>query len=200
MKNQINNVVQTLKQSLAGRGVVKKSGVGLAGLGLVAGALFVTGFGPKHYQVGGAWVGGGEQYIWSVMFSPSDPAGTTAAARPILKNFKSEFAGLLAAFGADSLSDACGEIRMINSDTGRWTLLSHAQLTPRQPGDPLVTKAILMSYGTWTYTSQDTAVLHYTINVYPAAADADGDGLPDANVQPAMAIPVVDTAKRIPML
>ena len=89
---------------------------------------------------------------------------------------------------------------MINSDTGRWTLLSHAQLTPRQPGDPLVTKAILISYGTWTYTSEDTAVLNYTINVYPAAADADGDGFPDGNAQPAMAIPVVDTAKRVPIL
>jgi hypothetical protein len=200
MNNKLIEIIRNLMQPTVRRRALKVLSICLTGAALVAGALCVTGFGQNHYQLGGAWVGGGTRYIWSCMFSPSDPAGTTAAARPILKNFGDEFAGLLAAFGADNLSDAVGEVRMISSDTARWTLIAHAQATPRALGDRLETKAILVSFGTWTYTSQDTAVLNYTINVYPAAADADGDGYPDANAQPVFAIPVVDNARRVPIL
>ena len=71
---------------------------------------------------------------------------------------------------------ATGEARMISPDTGRWTLISYMQVTPHQPGELLQNKAIIVSHGTWKFTSDNTAVLDYTLDVYLPSADADGDG------------------------
>src|SRR5215471_2645538 len=114
---------------------------GLLGIACIAGTLCVTGFGTKYYRLGGAWVGGHTGFTWSAIQAPMDPLGQTCAARPIVKYYDAAFAGLLAAFGADSLSDVVGEARMISPDTAKWTLISYAQATPQQPGDPLVNKA-----------------------------------------------------------
>ena len=201
MKNKFDELTKNLARSITRRGALKKFGIGLAGIALVAGALCVTGFGQKYYRLGGAWVGGHPGFTWSALQAPMDPAGQTCAARPILKYFDAQFAGLLAAFGADNLSDAVGEARMISPDTARWTLIAYAQATPHQPGDLLQNKAIVVYSGTWKYTSQDTVVLNYTVNVYLPSADADGDGYPDENAQPVLTIPgFVDTAKRVPIL
>ena len=200
MNNQFDELTMGRPQSVTRRGALKKSGIGLAGLALVAGALFVTGFGQNNYRLGGAWVGGNPTYTWSVLFAPSDAAGQTAAARPILKYFDNQFAGLLGSFGADNLSDATGEARMVSQDTARWTLISYMQVTPQQPGDLLVNKGIIVSHGTWKFTSQNTAVLNYTLDIYLPSADADGDGFPDAGVQPALSVPTQDNAKRVPIL
>ena len=170
-------------------------------LALTVGALCVTGFGQRYYRLGGAWVGGHPGFTWSAMQAPLDPLGKTCAARPILKYFDAGFAGLLAPLGADNLSDALGEARMISPDTAKWTLIAYAQATPQQPGDLLLIKAIVVYSGTWKYTSQNTAVLNYTVNVYLPSTDADGDGYPDANAQPVLTIPgIVDNAKRVPIL
>jgi len=200
MKNKIS---QTTKIMKIGRrfSILKKAGVALAcGALLVAGTLCVTGFGTKYYRLGGSFVGGNSMYTWSVLFAPSDPLGQTAAARPILNYFNSTFSGLLASFGADSLSTATGEIKMVSPDTGRWTLISYMQVTPKQPGDTLQNKGIIVSHGTWKYTSDNTAVLNYTLDVYLPSADADGDGFPDTGAIPALSIPTVDTARRVPIL
>ena len=200
MNNSIDKLTNSTVHSVKRLGRMKILGVGLAMMALVAGALCVTGFGPKNYRLGGAWVGGSSIYTWSVMFAPSDPQGQTAAARPILKYFDANFAGLLASFGADNLSDATGEAKMVSLDTAQWTLISYMQVTPNQPGDLLQNKAIIVSHGTWTFSSDSTAVLNYTLDVYLPAADADGDGFPDAGAQPIMSIPTVDNAKRVPIL
>jgi len=189
-----------LAQSVKRRGTLKILSVSLAGIALIAGTLCVTGFGPRHYQLGGAWVGGNPTYTWSVLFAPSDPVGQTAAARPILSYFNGQFAGLLASFGADNLSVATGEARMISPDTARWTLIGYMQATPRQPGDLLQNKAIIVSHGTWKFASNDTAVLNYTLDIYLPSADADGDGFPDVGAQPVLTVPTVDNAKRVPIL
>lgn len=195
------NLINRLTQSVSHRLTLKMLSLCLVGVALVAGTICVTGFGLNFYRLGGAWVGGHPGFTWSAIQAPLDPPGQTCAARPILKNFDAQFAGLLAAFGADNLSDAVGEARMISPDTARWTLLAHAQATPKQPGDLLQTKAIIVFFGTWKFTSQDTVVLNYTVNVYLPSADADGDGYPDANAQPVLTIPgVVDNAKRVPIL
>jgi hypothetical protein len=200
MSTKFDEVTTSTAQGVARRKGLKFLSVGLTMLVLGVGALFVTGFGEKHYRLGGAWVGGSSIYTWSVMFAPSDPQGQTAAARPILKYFDANFAGLLASFGADNLSDATGEAKMVSLDTAQWTLISYMQVTPRQPGDLLQNKAIIVSHGTWTFSSDSTAVLNYTLDVYLPAADADGDGFPDAGAQPIMSIPTVDNAKRVPIL
>jgi hypothetical protein len=201
MSNKFNELPKrTDKPIMMRRRTLKLLSAGLLGIALVAGTLCVTGFGTKFYRLGGGWVGGGAVYTWSVLFAPSDPLGQTAAARPILKYFNAQFAGLLASFGADNLSDATGEIKMVSPDTGRWTLISYMQVTPKQPGDLLQNKAIIVSHGTWKFTSDNTAMLNYTLDIYPPTADADGDGFPDAGTAPVLSVPALDTAKRVPIL
>jgi len=187
-------------QSSTRRKLLKGLSIGMAAVALLVGTLCVTGFGTKYYRIGGGWVGGGSAYTWSVMFAPSDPLGQTAAARTILKYFNSQFSGLLASFGAETVSDATGEVKMISPDTARWTLVSYMQVTPKQPGDVLQNKAIIVAHGTWQFTSENTALLNYTLDIYPPSADADGDGFPDAGAQPALSVPLVDTGKRVPIL
>lgn len=200
MNNNTENTSMT-KIPFASRPQARKwLGIGLTAVALVFGALCVTGFGQKHYRLGGAWVGGSSTYTWTVMFAPSDPQGQTAAARPILKYFNDQFAGLLATFGADNLSDATGEAKMISQDTAQWTLISYMQVTPHQPGEVLQNKATIVSHGTWKFGNDNTAVLNYTLDVYPPSADADGDGLPDAGTQPILSIPTLDNARRVPIL
>jgi hypothetical protein len=200
MPNTFSALIDRSTGTPAPRGPWRALGLSLVVAAVVAGAACVTGFGTKYYRLGGTFVGGNPTYTWSCLFAPSDPLGQTAAARPILKYFNSQFAGLLASFGADNISDASGEIRMISPDTARWTLIGYMQATPKQPGDLLQNKGILVSHGTWKFTTQDTAVLNYTLDVYPASADADGDGFPDAGAQPVLSIPTVDKAKRVPIL
>ena len=74
------------------------------------------------------------------------------------------------------------------------------QVSPKQRGDLLQNKAIIVSHGTWNFTSNDTAVLNYTLDFYLPSADADGHGFPDAGVQPVLILPTVDNAKRVPIL
>jgi len=189
-----------LARLLAGRPVWKIFSAALIGMAIVAGAIGVTGFGTKYYRIGGSWVGGNPTYTWSCLFAPNDPLGQTAAARPILSYFNDQFAGLLANFGADNLSVATGEIKMVSPDTARWTLIGYMQVTPKGQGEVLQNKAIIVSHGTWKFTSDTTAALNYTLDIYLPSADADGDGFPDAGATPVLSVPTVDTAKRVPIL
>jgi hypothetical protein len=201
MNYKASKLVKNLTQWFTHRVGLKKLGLILAAIALVAGTLSVTGFGTKYYRLGGAFVGGHPGFTWSAIQAPMDPLGQTCAARPIVKYYDAQFAGLLASFGADSLSDVVGEARMISPDTARWTLISYAQATPHLPGDLLQNMAIVMFSGTWKFTSDNTVVLNYTVNVYLPSADADGDGYPDPGAQPVLTIPgVVDNAKRVPIL
>jgi len=200
MKTQIVKFTQCQPEPTPRRRSLKLLSVALAAATLSAVALCVMGFGRNYHQLGGGWVGGNPTYTWSVLFAPSDPLGQTAAARPILRYFNKDFAGLLASFGADNLSDATGEAKMISPDTARWTLISCMQATPKQPGGVLQNNGIIVSHGTWKFTSDNTAVLNYTLDVYLPSADGDGDGLPDAGAQPVLSIPTVDNAKRVPIL
>jgi hypothetical protein len=182
------------------RTTLKVISASILAIALVAGTFCVTGFGTKYYRIGGSWVGGNPTYTWSCLFAPSDPLGQTAAARPILSYFNDQFAGLLANFGADNLSVATGEIKMVSPDTARWTLIGYMQVTPKGQGEVLQNKAIIVSHGTWKFTSDTTAALNYTLDIYLPSADADGDGFPDAGATPVLSVPTVDTAKRVPIL
>ena len=200
MNNKSERSTYRLTQMLKRRPTLKMVSVALLGIALVAGTLCVTGFGTKYYRLDGGWVGGSSSYTWSALFAPSDPLGQTAAARPIVKYFNAQFAGLLASFGAENLSDATGEAKMISPDTAEWTLITYMQVAPKQSGGVLQNKGIIVSHGTWKFTSDTSAVLNYTLDIYLPSADSDGDGFPDAGAQPILSVPALDTAKRVPIL
>jgi hypothetical protein len=153
--------------------------------------------GPRHYQLGGSWIGKGDGTVWTSVQTPLEPQGKAVALRVKFATYSPEFAGLLSAFGADTLSDFIGHGGLVNRNTSQFTLVGYAQAQ----GNPPQICAILVGFGTFQFTDQDHAVLQYTIAVYPAAADADGDGLPDAGTTPAVTLPnITDTAQRAPMV
>lgn len=148
----------------------------------------------RQYQLGGAWIGNGSGNIWTALHSPLDPEGRTMAGAVHFVTYNAGIAGLLASLGADSATDYKGQTEMISRDTGKWSLVGYAV----KQGNPPVIQGILVSQGTWKYTSNDSAVLNYSFAVYLPSTDANGDGFPDAGATPAMTFPdLVDTAQRV---
>jgi hypothetical protein len=171
---------------------------------LVIGAAATVGWmNQRQCQLGGGWIGNnGTGNIWNALQIPLDPAGRTAALRIHLPIYNAEFAELLAALGADGISDAAGEVKMVRRNTAnyRTLLYLHAQ------GSPPTLRAIAVNAGTVTYTGPDNIEVAYTLDVYPVNvpglpnADADADGFPDPGSVPIISIPGLDTAKRVPAL
>ena len=170
--------------------VVLALGAALAGLLTIAASTD----GQGQHKLGGAWIGGHPGFVWNLLQIPLDPAGQTEAFRVSVLQYGADFAGLLSGFGADRLTDCIGEGRMISQDTAKWQCVGYAQAV----GNPPTTTAIVVYSGTFKFTGLDTALCVYTVSVYLASADANGDGYPDAGAQPAVTIPVTDTAKRVP--
>ena len=162
----------------------------------------------KHYQLGGGFIGHGAGLVFNCVQTPLDPAGRTAALVVKTVDDDGSLAGLLAAVGADTASDAVGEDVMISRDTAKWSMVAYAQAA----GPPLQTKAIFVYTGTLKFTDRDNWVINYTLEVYPVNvpvtspfyglpnADADRDGFPDAGATPALTIPgLTGTGKRVPI-
>lgn len=169
--------------------------VGLLTLALTAASAQSQG----QSKLGGAWLGiksdGGHR--WTCIVAPLDSAAREAALHVKFTIHSPQMAGLLANFGADSFSDFVGESRMINRTTAKFTLVGYAL----KQGNPPAIKLIYVGFGTWEFTNATHAVLQYWINVYPAEADADGDGMPDPGSAPMFPpIPITDTALRVPIL
>jgi hypothetical protein len=78
---------------------------------------------------------------------------------------------------------------MVNRNTARYTevfyIVTPANLQALPPQASIVT-AICVMKGTWHFTGPDTATSDDTLLVYTADADADHDGMPDANAVPAI--------------
>jgi hypothetical protein len=183
-----------------------KSGIPRWGLfvALAIGAAASVGWmNQRQCQLGGGWIGNnGAGNIWSALQIPLDPAGRTAALRIHLPIYNADFAGLLAAVGADSASDAVGEVKMVRRDTARYQTVFYLHVQ----GNPPTLRAIALNAGTVRFTGPDNFEVAYTIDVYPVNvpglpnADADADGLPDPGTTPLVTIPGLDTAKRVPAL
>lgn len=150
----------------------------------------------RQYQLGGGFIGNnGAGNIWNALQIPLDPEGRTAALRVNLTTYNADFAGLLAAFGADAVSEFVGEGQMISRDTSKFGTVAYA----KQQGNPPQLRAILVMNGTVKFTGPDNIMVTYTVDVYPAAADANLDGYPDAGAVPSVTIPGVDLAQRVPI-
>ena len=148
----------------------------------------------RQYKLGGSWIGGDASGpAWSALQIPLDSANRTFAVRVATLVRDPGSAALLAALGADTLTDAVGQGRMISRDTAAWSFLAHAQTSSLQ------LKGFFRYSGEWTYTSEDTAQLTYTFEVFSLAADANLDGLPDPGATPIFSLPGLTAfANRVP--
>ena len=173
----------------------------LATAGLLALVLAVAGLslawtGHHHYRFGGAWLGSGGGVMFNDVQIPLDPEGQTAALRVNTISYGVDTAGLLAISGADAVSDAVGEGAMISHNTGKWILVGYGL----KQGNPPEIRQIWVYTGTGTFVAVDRFNLKYTLAVYPAAADANGDGFPDPGATPLVTIPdLTASVKRVPL-
>jgi hypothetical protein len=156
--------------------------------------------GQGNYKLGGSWVGhAAGLWTWTAIQTPMDPGATEAALRVKFTSYGVDLADLGSAFGADSWSDLVGQEVMINRDTARWTLVGYAQA--RGPNNELQIRAIAVAFGTLQFSDPDHYTIDATIVVYSAAADADGDGMPDPGAVPVFTIPgIVENGQRVPIL
>jgi hypothetical protein len=184
-----------MKTTLA-RNIMLTLGVTLAGL------LAITQTGASNqsegqYRLGGGWIGhAAGLWTWNALQTPINSEATEATLRVNFTSYGTDLAGLAAAFGADSLSDLVGQEVMINRDTARWTLVGYAQATG--PNNERQIRAIVIAFGTLQFIDPNHDVIHATITVYPASADVDGDGMPDAGATPVITIPnITETGQRV---
>ena len=145
-------------------------------------------------KLGGTFIGSGGGLLWSALQVPLDPAGRTAAIRINNISYGTDLAGLLAAFGADTLTEDIGQGEMISRDTFKWRFVGYGT----KQGNPPLIQLIVVVTGTGTFNGPDSFVVNYTIDFYLPTADADGDGLPDPGTTPVLSIPLGSgTAKRV---
>jgi hypothetical protein len=151
--------------------------------------------GKGQYKLGGTFIGNNGANIWSGLNIPLDPAGRTAVLRVNVSTPGSGVAELLSAFGADTLTEFVGEEAMTGLDTAKYGTIAYAN----KQGNPPQRCAIWVMNGTLKFTGPDTFVVDYTVDIYPAALDADSDGFPDPGTVPALSVPGQDYARRVPM-
>ena len=173
----------------------------LATAGLLVAVLAVAGVslawtGHHHYRLGGGWIGSGSGSSWNCLTIPLDPAGQKSTVRVNIISYVTNFAEVLAYSGADTVADYVGEGEMISGDTAKFTMVSYGL----KQGNPPEIRQIWVDTGTWKYTGLDSADLNFNLALYPAAADANGDGFPDPGATPFMTITnLTASAKRVPL-
>lgn len=151
--------------------------------------------GPQM-QLGGGFIGSGGGVVFDAVQVPLDPAGRTAALHLKFHAWSPALAGLLAGFGADSLTEAAGQIEMTGQDTFKVSWVAYAI----QQGNPQVIRGIMVLTGTAQFTGPDSYIITSAFDVYSAAADADNDGFPDLGAIPAFSsAPSTNSARRVPI-
>ena len=165
---------------------------------LLAAVATLAGMNQRQYQLGGSFVGGVQGIQWSAVYAPLDPAGRTATLQIQFPAYPAAIqAGLLAPFGADTLSLAVGEAAMTDRDTAKFTWVAYAVTDAHPP----VIKAIWVVNGTWDITGPDSAMTTETVRIYLPDADANHDGLPDSGATPLAEVPFPPGLNvRVPLL
>jgi hypothetical protein len=148
----------------------------------------------RQYQLGGTFIGTSPGLVWHSVQTPMDPNGRTATLLVKSEAYDKGTADMLASFGANTLTEGVGVNRMISRDTAGMNMIAYAQAGGKALGEPLEIKAIFVYTGTMQFTDPDSAVLNYTIRVYPPSADGLPHGDPIATVTG-----VQGAAKRVPM-
>ena len=84
---------------------------------------------------------------------------------------------------------------MISRDTWKWSMVCYAV----KQGNPPEIRGISVASGTATFTGVNSYDVNGSNAVYPAAADADGDGFPDPGATPIVTVPLIHSVKRVPL-
>jgi hypothetical protein len=142
----------------------------------------------KSVKLEGAWIGntpglGLTTWVWT-----PDPSGRRASCivHPISLD-----PAFLASLGADSVSAFPVEAVMTGPNRGTVTEVAY----PLNAGQIV---GIVLISGTFEFTSPYRMEIVQQLALYPAAADADGDGLPDPGTAPVMTIPATTFGTRLP--
>ena len=169
---------------------------GLLALVLAVAGLTLAWMGQPQCQLGGTYFGSTIGLSYSALYIPLDPAGKKAAIRLNVLSWGPDIAGLIAEYGGDGASDTLGEAAMISPDTFKWILVTYGM----KLGNPPVKCMIFCKTGIGTFAGPDLINTKYTMAVFPATADADGDGLPDPDVTPDMTFQdLTGYIKRVPL-
>lgn len=154
----------------------------------------------------GAWIAKvpGTPLQWSYVMSPSDPSGKRAAISGSLQvriPVDVLFHGLIPQL--DYNSDMTGEIVMTGSDTADFTVVGYGmrKIVPT-PESPFTEQVVLIwvTSGQVKFTSPGKAEVAHHLAYYLPAADADGDGLPDAGQVPLLCLPATSLDTRMVLL
>ena len=145
---------------------------------LAVAGLSVAWNGQGQYRLGGGFIGnpalsGGMH--WSAFQTPLDSDAKTAALRVNVYTWADSVAGLLASYGADTVSDGIGQLSMISHDTAKGNQVFYAL----KQGNPPEVKQIWVWDGTITFTSRDAYNVGGSMLIYTPDADTNGDGLPE---------------------
>ncbi len=163
---------------------------GLLATLLIAVSASVGWMDREQSRLSGTWIGHDNAgFVWTCQGIPSDPDGKTAAVRVSAITYGATYPALLSGFGADTASDAVGEFKTISHNTANWTMVAYelkAGMAPEM-------KAIEVYSGTWEFTGPDSAVLNYTLRVYPPSPDGFPHGDPLVTIPDLMSL-----ARRMP--
>ena len=169
---------------------------GILGTVFALGGLSVAWLGPNHYRLGGAFLsdpGSGGGTYWNAFQAPLDSAGKTAALRVNVLTYDETGAALLAAFGADTITEFVGQAVMIDNDTAKGAIAGYLL----KQGVPPELKAIWIFEGVLEWTGPNSYEAVGVNKLFLPSADANGDGLPDPGSTPVLELPMKDPVNRI---
>ena len=147
----------------------------------------------RCFRLGGSFIGrDATGDLLNLVQIPLDPEGKTAATHVMLPEYPLYVAGLLASYGADSLTNYVGEAKMTSFDTAKQTALGYAVAS----GNPPVIKVIHHVSGTMRFLDADTIMYSYISTMYLASADGFPSGNPVLGPLP----PVQTLFKRVAVM
>ena len=174
----------------------RKSRLGLLAVVLAAAGLSIAWLGPEHYRLGGAFWSDPARCngnYWSAFQAPLDAAGSTAALRVNMVKYSASVADLLAAFGADTITEFVGQVAMIDNDTAQGTIAGYLL----KQGVPPEVKGIWCFEGVLKFTGPNSYNAIGINKFFLPSADANGDGLPDPGATPVAESPMDHPVNRI---
>ena len=162
------------------RKIVVVSALGIVALGLTAGWLAGDGWPPEPYQVSsmaGAWTAVGGDTIFTV--SPEDPQTGAGFGYATHITYDPSAGGTIP--DATAMAPCIGKYVRTGPNTWQWHGITY--WTKDAKPKPIILYIDVID-STFTMSAPGKLEMTKTNTFYSAAADKDGDGLPDAGEKP----------------